>query len=58
MKKKSTSPGGTKLETELFSIKNMDSFLGRLDDQVKIRGHRIEISEIETVLEKYQKFRL
>ena len=30
-------------------------FLGRLDDQVKIRGHRIEISEIETVLRKVSK---
>lgn len=25
-------------------------FVGRIDDQVKIRGHRIELSEIETVL--------
>lgn len=30
-------------------------FLGRLDDQVKIRGHRVEISEIETVLRKASK---
>jgi natural product biosynthesis luciferase-like monooxygenase protein len=28
-------------------------FLGRLDHQVKIRGHRIEIQEIERVLEKH-----
>ncbi|RRB04983.1 amino acid adenylation domain-containing protein [Larkinella rosea] len=25
-------------------------YIGRIDDQVKIRGHRIELSEIETVL--------
>jgi amino acid adenylation domain-containing protein len=30
-------------------------FLGRLDDQVKIMGHRVEISEIETVLRKVTK---
>ncbi|WP_336779439.1 amino acid adenylation domain-containing protein [Paenibacillus illinoisensis] len=28
-------------------------FLGRIDDQVKIRGHRIEINEIESVLNSY-----
>lgn len=28
-------------------------FLGRIDDQVKIRGVRIELAEIETVLQQY-----
>ena len=28
-------------------------FLGRMDDQVKIRGHRIELGEVELVLEQY-----
>jgi natural product biosynthesis luciferase-like monooxygenase protein len=28
-------------------------FLGRADDQVKIRGHRIELGEVETVLQQY-----
>jgi amino acid adenylation domain-containing protein/non-ribosomal peptide synthase protein (TIGR01720 family) len=30
-------------------------FLGRLDHQVKLRGYRIELSEIEHVLEKHEK---
>ena len=29
-------------------------FLGRIDHQVKIRGYRIELSEIETVLGRYE----
>lgn len=32
-------------------------YIGRLDDQVKIRGHRIELSEIETLLRGYPKIR-
>ncbi|MEU8654864.1 amino acid adenylation domain-containing protein, partial [Streptomyces sp. NPDC048737] len=28
-------------------------YLGRLDDQVKIRGHRIELSEVESVLVRH-----
>ncbi|WP_194972390.1 non-ribosomal peptide synthetase [Aquiflexum lacus] len=29
-------------------------YLGRIDDQVKIRGHRIELEEIETVLQQHR----
>ncbi len=32
-------------------------FLGRTDDQVKIRGHRIEIPEIESVLQRHSAVR-
>jgi amino acid adenylation domain-containing protein len=28
-------------------------FLGRLDNQVKLRGHRIELAEVETVIEEH-----
>ncbi|WHI44694.1 non-ribosomal peptide synthetase [Microbulbifer sp. VAAF005] len=28
-------------------------FIGRLDDQIKIRGHRVELKEIETVLQTF-----
>jgi acyl-coenzyme A synthetase/AMP-(fatty) acid ligase len=32
-------------------------FLGRRDGQVKLRGHRIELAEIETVLEEHPAIR-
>jgi FkbM family methyltransferase len=32
-------------------------FLGRVDEQVKLRGHRIELSEIETVLRQHAAIR-
>lgn len=32
-------------------------FLGRRDGQIKLRGHRIELAEIETVLEEHPAIR-
>src|SRR5262249_52566242 len=32
-------------------------YLGRLDDQVKIRGHRVELGEIEAVIESHPAIR-
>ncbi|RYD87057.1 MAG: type I polyketide synthase, partial [Sphingobacteriales bacterium] len=37
-------------DTGRFRADGTIEFVGRIDDQVKIRGHRIELSEIETVL--------
>ena len=35
---------------------NME-YLGRMDDQLKIRGYRVELGEIETVLQQHEQVR-
>ncbi|GAB3930930.1 polyketide synthase [Larkinella terrae] len=56
------NPFGDKIGQKLYKTGDIGKylpdgnieFIGRLDDQVKIRGHRIELSEIETVLGNYE----
>jgi amino acid adenylation domain-containing protein len=56
----SAEPGGRLYKTgdlARFRGDGRIEFLGRADHQVKIRGHRIEISEVEAVLEEHEDVR-
>ncbi|MCT8347108.1 amino acid adenylation domain-containing protein [Photorhabdus temperata] len=36
-----------------LSEEGLIEFIGRFDDQVKVRGHRVELAEIEKIIESY-----